>query len=206
LHDFLRHGEPRWLAGSAGHGDGDPACIRHDYTETEPVTRTTTTAAYGEQPISYAQFEVMTDAKRDAKMAELEDLSHKCKRANVPRYAGIASMVGGLALGLLVGNVANSATAGQAIVYTGLAAGAASYTLGFFAFGGSDCVAARNLYNSLDHSREVDWTSVQGQQYADEMKEAAAQFNASHGRRATLDMRDRPRKPPGQLVTPDWNK
>jgi hypothetical protein len=175
----------------AGHGDGDPACTRHDYTETEPVTRTTTTAAYGDQPISYAQFQVMTDAKRDEKLAELDELSHKCQRANIPRYAGIASMVGGLALGLLVGNVANSATAGQAIAYAGLIGGAASYTLGFFAFGGRDCVGARELYNNLDHSQQMSWTSVQGEQYADQMKAAAEQFNAGHGRRATLEMRDR---------------
>jgi len=173
----------------AGHGQGDPACTRTTYTQAEPVTRTTTTATYGDQPISYGQFVAMTDAKRPDKLVELDDLSHKCKRANVPRYIGIASMLGGLAAGLLVGNLAHDAGTGQAIAYVGIGAGAASYTLGFFAFGGAQCVAARNLYNHLDLTRENAWTSVQGKDYADEMKEAAAQFNASHGRHARLGMR-----------------
>jgi hypothetical protein len=173
----------------AGHADGDPACTRHDYTSAEPVTRTTTTAMYGDQPLNYAQFVVMTDNKHDQKLAELDDLAHKCKRANVPRYAGIAAMLGGLVAGLAVGAATHDSGAEQGVIYSGLAVGAASYTLGFFAFGGADCVRARNLYNHLDLSREMAWTSVQGTQYASEMKALAEQFNAMHGHRGGLGMR-----------------
>ena len=173
----------------AGHAEGDPACTRHDYTEAEPVTRTTTTATYGDQPISYGQFMVMTDEKRDQKLAELDALRHKCTRANIPRYAGIASMLGGLAAGVIVGNAVHDSGVGQGIAYAGMIAGAGSYTLGYFAFGGRDCVAASNLYEQLDMTREMEWSSVEGQKYADDMKQAATQFNASHGRRAKLGMR-----------------
>jgi hypothetical protein len=173
----------------AGHYHPDPLCTRSDYTEAEPVTRTTTTATYGDQPISYAQFVAMTDAKRGEKLAELDELEHKCHRANVPRYIGIVSMLGGLVAGAIVGEITHDST-GQIIAGAGLGVGATSYTLGYFAFGGNDCVAAREQYRELDLSEQMSWTSVQGRDYANEMRQAAAQFNAAHGQRAKLEMRD----------------
>ena len=169
----------------AGHADGDPLCTRHDYSVAEPVTRTTTTASYADQPITYAQFMVLTDAKRGDKLSELEDLSHVCRRANVPRYAGMGLMLGGLVAGMIVGG-----DVGKGIVYGGLGGGAASYTLGFFAFGGRQCVQARNLYNELDLSHAMSWNSVEGADYATEMRALAEQFNATHlHRTAALHMR-----------------
>src|SRR5690242_2476900 len=53
-----------------GHGQGDPACTVTTYTVAEPVTRTTSTASYADQPISFAQFKVMTDPKWNEKLAE----------------------------------------------------------------------------------------------------------------------------------------
>ena len=168
----------------SGHSAPDPLCTITRYEVAEPVTRTTTTASYADQPITFAQFKVLTDPKWNDKLAELDDLSHKCTRANVPRYAGIGFMVGGLVAGMIVGG-----DAGKAVAYTGLGAGAASYTLGFFAFGGKDCVRADNLYRELDLTREMEWTSVQGADYASEMKSLAEQFNASHAPRSAMRMR-----------------
>src|ERR1041385_8276584 len=42
-----------------GHGEGDPACVVTHYQSPEPVTRTHTSATYGGQPLTVAQFKVM---------------------------------------------------------------------------------------------------------------------------------------------------
>src|SRR5258706_2400047 len=110
----------------AGKGEGDPSCTITRYVVAEPVTRTTTTASYGTEPITYAQFKVMTDPHWDQKLADLDDLAHKCQRANVPRYAGLGLMLGGLVAGLVVGGATGSATAEQGVIYGGLGLGAAS--------------------------------------------------------------------------------
>jgi hypothetical protein len=167
-----------------GHAPGDPACTVTHYTVAEPVTRTTTTASYADEPISFAQFKVITDPKWNEKLTELDDLAVKCKRANVPRYAGLGFMLGGLVAGMIVGG-----DAGKGIAYGGFGAGTASYALGYFAFGGSDCVRAQNLYNELDLSQEMSWNSVQGAEYATEMKALARQFNAARGQRSAMRMR-----------------
>jgi hypothetical protein len=167
----------------------DSSCIRHDYTEAEPVTRTKTTAKYGDDPVSIAQFVVMTDDKRPAKLAELDGLSHRCTRANIPRYAGIAALVGGLVAGIAVAKGTGDDTLGQSIMYAGAGIGLASYGLGYFAFGGADCVRARHLYETLDVSRDVTTMSIQGAKSADGMKILAEKFNAVHGRHAKLGMR-----------------
>jgi hypothetical protein len=84
-------------------------------------------------------------------------------------------------------------SAGEAVATGGLVAGAGSYTLGFFAFGGADCVRARNLYNEMDLSRAMGWNSVQGTDYATEMKALAEQFNAAHGGGRSAAITPRPR-------------
>ena len=171
----------------AGHAEGSPACTITRYEASEPVTRTTTTASYGGEPITYGQFKVMTDPQYDKKLERLADLSHACKRANIPRYAGMGLMLGGLITGIAVGD-----TAGKAILYSGLGAGAASYTLGLFAFGGRQCNQARTIYNEVDMREESTWTSLQGRDYATEMQALADQFNSRvGGRTATRSMKIR---------------
>lgn len=174
-----------------GKSEGDPSCVVTKYTVAEPVVRTTTTASYGNAPISYAQFKVITDPHWDQKLTSLDDLAHKCQRANVPRYVGLGLMVGGLLAGYVVGAATGNSGAQAGIMYGGVGAGGLSYALGYFAFGGRDCVEARGLYNELDMSEAVSWNSVEGESYATEMKALADQFNATHrnGPSASLDMR-----------------
>lgn len=167
--------------------DGHPdQCATTTYTEAEPVTRTTTTATYNDQPITYAQFRVLTDPKWDEELAELDDLSHKCRRANIPRYAGMGLLAAGLIAGPLV-----KGDAGAALMYGGIGLGAGSYAVGYFAYGGRDCVRARALFEQLDMSQAMNWTSVQGADYATQMKALADQFNASHGHADTAALRMR---------------
>jgi hypothetical protein len=160
----------------AGHNAPDPACTITRYTVAEPVTRTKTTATLGEQALDFAQFKVITDPKWNDKLAELDDLSHKCTRANVPRYAGIGLMVGGLVTGMIVGG-----SAGKGIAYGGFIGGGVSYGVGYFAYGGRDCVRAAALYRELDLSRDTGLTIVEGADTAVEMKTLAEQFNATRG-------------------------
>src|SRR5690349_18965777 len=81
----------------AGHAEGDPACTRTTYEVAEPVTRTETTATYGAEPISYAQFKVLTDPDYDAKVARLDRMRERCQGANKPRWIGAGLMLGGAA-------------------------------------------------------------------------------------------------------------
>lgn len=157
-----------------GHTEGSPACTVTRYTVKEPVTRTHTTATYADQPISYAQFRVMTDPHYDQKLARLDDLSHKCKRANVPRYAGMGAFLAGLVAGPIVGG-----TTGQVIFWGGLAGGTTSYALGYFAFGGRDCNEARAIYRDVEVGDAIGTHTVTGADLAVEMQELAVRFNAA---------------------------
>lgn len=174
-----------------GKGEGDPSCVVTKYTVAEPVTRTTTTATYGDGPITYAQFRVLTDPHWDQKLAELDDLAHRCTRANIPRYVGLGLMVGGLIGSYIVGAATGSTGASQGTLWGGVVGGGASYTLGYFAFGGRQCNEARALFNELDMSGNLATNVVEGDSYAVEMKTLAEQFNATHrnGPSARLDMR-----------------
>ena len=169
----------------AGESDGGPNCTHTDIPISEPVTRVTTTASYGSEPITYAQFKVLTDPRWDEKLVQLEDLSHKCQRANTPRYVGISLMLGGLLAGLIVGGATGNASAEQGVIYGGLGAGAVAYGFGYFGFGGRQCVEARQLFDEMDMSQAMNWNTVEGADYETEMKTLAAQFNAAHGGRTT---------------------
>lgn len=169
-----------------GKSEGAPECTITRYSVKEPVTRTHTTATYNDTPISYAQFHVMTDPQYEQKLSRLDDLAHKCKRANVPRYAGMGLLLGGVIAGPLMGG-----TPGQIVMWGGIAGGVASYALGYFAFGGRDCNEARGIYNDVNVADSINTTTVQGSAIAAEMAELAAQFNAQHGSRNASAMQMR---------------
>lgn len=149
-------------------------CSVTRYTETEPVTRTTTRASYAGVPINYGQFRTMTDPYYDAKLTTLADLSRRCQRANVPRYLGMGLVVAGLVAGAAVGG-----DTGATIMYAGAGAGAASYGLGYLVLGGRDCETAATLYRELDMTQAMQYDTVEGARRAAEMQALAEQFNAA---------------------------
>ena len=159
-----------------GHVEGSPACLVTTYQVREPVTRTASTAAYGDLPLSYAQFLILTNPHRDAQLAELRRRSHVCSLANVPRWIGLGLSVGGLvAIGIGAGKNIKPAT------YSGIGAvggGIVSYGLGYFAFGGNQCGPARQLYRELEVGDVATKTTVYGEVTAQQMRELAARFNA----------------------------
>lgn len=172
----------------AGHAEGSPACTRTTYEVAEPVTRTETTATYGAEPISYAQFKVLTDPDYDAKVARLDRLRERCQGANKPRWLGAGLMIGGA-----VGWIASAYGKVFAQVGTGmLIGGGASYAFGYYGYGGKACNEARTLFNDIDYSEESEWKSVFGADTAAEMKRLAEQFNTGGARR-----------PPGESLSFD---
>jgi hypothetical protein len=164
-------------------------CTITSYTVKEPVTRVHSTATYGEQPISYAQFKVMTDPQYDDKLSRLEGLSHRCKRANVPRYVGLGLMLGSLIAAPIVGKATDSTAASQGTLWGMLGAGGASFALGYFSFGGRDCNEANGIYRDVNVAGYVDTTTVTGGDAAAEMAALADRFNASQSRQSAMRMR-----------------
>lgn len=168
----------------------DGTCINTEYTTTEPVTHTNTSATYNDQPISYAQFVVMTDPKWDEKLAELDDLAKRCRRANIPRYIGIGLFAAGLAGGIIA-NAAGAPSAAYGVMYGAAGLGAVSYATGYYGFGGRQCVEARAMFNEMNLAGAMTANTVGGAERAVEMQTLAEQFNAAHRRSARLDMRGR---------------
>lgn len=178
-----------------GVAEGDPSCTVTRYNVTEPVTRTYSAATYGDQPINYAQFKVMTDPHYQEKVDAVADLGHKCQRANTPRYIGLAM----LGVGLLVGPIVaaeGGGTVGTAMTYGGLIGGGVAYGAGYFAFGGRDCNQARAIFNSIDYAAAMGWNTVEGADVATEMQALAGQFNATHVRATAAASSDEPAAPP----------
>jgi hypothetical protein len=178
-----------------GKSEGDPSCTVTRYNVTEPVTHTTSAAAYGNEAINYAQFKVMTDPHYQEKVEAVGDLGHKCQRANVPRYIGLGMLAAGLLVGPII-SAEGGGGVGTAVTYGGLLGGGVSYAAGYFAFGGRDCVEARQIYNSIDYSAAMSWNTVEGADVATEMQALAGQFNATHAGAPTAAQNDTPPEPP----------
>ncbi|HEY5923407.1 MAG TPA: hypothetical protein VIV11_17125 [Kofleriaceae bacterium] len=173
----------------AGHAPGSQACTVTRYSVKEPVTRTHSTVSYADQPISYAQFQVMTDPQYDQKLSRLEALSHTCKRANVPRYVGMGLMLGSLIAAPIVGKATDSTGASQGTLWGMLGVGGASFALGYFSFGGRDCNEARGIYNDVNVAGDLNTHTVTGGGIAVEMQELAARFNANQSQSSAMRMR-----------------
>ncbi|MBS1117919.1 MAG: hypothetical protein H6Q90_147 [Deltaproteobacteria bacterium] len=157
----------------AGHGEGDPLCTYTTYEVAEPVTRTETAATYGADPISYAQFKVLTDPDYDTKVARLDAMRARCRGANKPRVLGMLLMLGGA--GAIMASAYGKIFAQIGVVSVG--AGGISYAFGYYGYGGRTCNEARDLYRGLDLTEAIGWKSVWGAEHADEMKRLAKQFN-----------------------------
>lgn len=166
-------------------------CTVTKYTVKEPVTRTYSTMSYGEEPISYAQFKVLTDPQYDEKVSRLDGLSHRCQRANVPRYVGLGLMLGSLLVSPIVGKATDSTAASQGALWGMLGAGSASFAAGYFAFGGRDCNIARAIYNDVNVEGYVGTTTITGGDAAAEMAALAERFNATQVRSSSSAMRMR---------------
>jgi len=160
-------------------------CTVTNYTVNEPVTRVHSTMSYADEPISYGQFKVMTDPQYDAKLSRLDDLSHKCTRANVPRYVGLGLMVGSLVASVIVGKATDSTGASQATLWGMMGAGGASFGLGYFAFGGRDCNEAKAIYMDVNVEGYTGTNTIEGGDAAAEMAALADRFNAMQTRQTS---------------------
>lgn len=160
-------------------------CTVTKYTVNEPVTRVHSTMSYADEPISYAQFKVMTDPQYDDKLSRLDGLSHRCQRANVPRYVGLGLMLGSLLAAPIVGKATDSTAASQGTLWGMLGAGSVSFGLGYFSFGGRDCNEARGIYNDINVEGYTQTTTITGGDAAAEMAALADRFNAMQTRQTS---------------------
>jgi hypothetical protein len=149
-----------------------PVCSTQTYTVAEPVTRTTFRASYGGESISAGQFLTMTDPDYDAKLSRFDRLVTNCKRANIPRYIGIGS--------LLVAALLSKAESTVGIVTrrVGLIGGTSSYALGYIFLGGRDCVKAEELHRSINFAPLASQNEIEGAHNAQGIAELVEKFNS----------------------------
>jgi hypothetical protein len=155
-----------------------PKCTVTTREVITPVTKTITTATLGPDAINHAQFRVLTDPGYKNKVARLDELRSRCKRADAPRWIGMTLMLGGL-----VTTLVGSGKEDPIIASVGggaFAAGIGSYFIGYYRFNGADCNRARSLYNEIDLRSELGQQEVPGAAQASEMKILANEFNHRH--------------------------
>ena len=150
---------------------GAAGCTVTHYSETERVKQTKTTASYGDTPITYAQFKVLTDPDYNAKLVALERARSRCNGGSLPRWAGIGLAVAGL----IVASSSDRTT--KILGFAGMGAGAATYTFGYIRYAGP-CNQANDLYYQVDFSQDIDRRVVEGDDRAHEMQALSEQFNA----------------------------
>lgn len=175
--DAIEKQEKKSYTCPQGHVPGSQACLVTTYWEDVPVVHWEAEATYADNKLSLAEFVALTDPKWNENMTKLNDYRDSCQGANVPRYIGIALLLGGL-VGMGVGAALKDKDTGAAVVYGSIGAiggGLGSYTLGYFAFGGNKCSPATQIYNSIPSTKE---TKVHTKGEVDEMKKAAKEFNA----------------------------
>lgn len=165
-----------------GHTTGSQSCVKTTYTVKEPVTRTVSTATVGGTPIDYAQFQVISNPNYEEDLVRLADHSEACQEANLPRYIGMGMAIAGVVAYSIGASKSNSAVTNVGLV--GLAGGAASYTAGYFAFGGNRCVQAAGLHRQINYALHNGQTEVHGAATGLEMKTLADQFNQRQNRAA----------------------
>jgi len=155
-----------------------PKCTVTTREVTEPETQVVTTATYGAEAISYAQFRVLTEPDFTAKRARLDVLRERCRPASGPRWIGSSLLLTGLVTSIVGGTMKEpvvTASGGGAF-----AAGIGTLLLGYYKFGGEDCNRAWSLYEDLDLVDEAKQMEVPGQSAANEMAVLVQQFNARH--------------------------
>ncbi len=161
-----------------GKGASDPSCTTTEYSAREPVTRTHTTASYGGVNLNLAQFAVLTDPDYDKKLVRLEGHSAACKRATVPRWVAGAMLLGGIAASAWLPDGLNRVGAAA-----GFGGAAASYTMGYWVFGGIRCNQAWPIYKEIGLKEEIKRDVAIGEGKAAAMKERAREYNRSQKQR-----------------------
>jgi hypothetical protein len=168
-----------------GHSSGSADCVKTTYTVKEPVTRTVSTATVGGTPIDYAQFQVISNPHYEEDLVTLADHSEACQEANLPRYIGMGLAIAGVVAYSIGASNGNGVVTKVGVA--GLAGGAASYTAGYFAFGGNRCVEAAGLHRQINYALHNGQTEVHGSVTGLEMKTLADKFNQRQNRSASTD-------------------
>lgn len=106
--------------------------------------------SYDGKPVTYGQVRALVDPSFQGKLAEHRDNVRKCRRANVPRYIGYASVVAGIGLLSYGGVLFKDKPELQMVTsYGAMGVGALSYATGYLFFGGRACSDANEMYEQL---------------------------------------------------------
>lgn len=106
--------------------------------------------SYNGQPITYGQARTLVDPSFRGKLAEHRSKVSTCRRANIPRYLGYASVAVGIGM-LSYGSVLfkDKPELHLAASYGAMGVGALSYGTGYLFLGGRACTQANEMYEQL---------------------------------------------------------
>ena len=152
-------------------------CVTTKYQVSEPVVYTFSSMHYAGKPVSYADFMLITDTKREEHLAKLDENRNACERANIPRWVGIGMVAAGV-----IATGAAYFTREPALTYVGLGTmggGGVSYGVGYFAFGGQKCNEAAAQHRELEVADKKDVLEVPGSDTAADLRRRALEFNAN---------------------------
>ncbi len=152
-------------------------CVVTKYQVSEPVVYTYSSMQYAHKPVSYADFMLITDTKREEHLAKLDENRNACERANIPRWIGIGMVAAGV-----IATGAAYFTREPALTYAGLGSmggGGVSYGVGYFAFGGQKCNEAAAQHRELEVADKKDVMEVSGSDTAADLRRRALEFNAN---------------------------
>lgn len=104
---------------------------------------------YGGEPKTYGEYRAVVDPKWTATLDHYDDLHRRCQRANIPKYLGIATLVGGFAFALWGANLIGEGKEDlqRTVQYTAIGAGALIFGAGYAFFGGRACNEAKRMWD-----------------------------------------------------------
>lgn len=147
--------------------------------------RTSIHFVYGGEPVTYTQYRAIVDPQWNATLDRYESLYKKCRRANIPKYAAIGMIVGGLAFGLYGHAIVGEDNEGlsRGIMYGAMGAGALTYFSGWAFFGGRACNEAGRMWDGanpwLEYHDEMDIPDFDETRI--ELRQLTQQFNEKFG-------------------------
>ena len=139
---------------------------------------------YGDTSLTYHQVRTLTDPKWQGKIDEYGRLVSSCKRANVPRYIGYASMVAGIGVqtyGFLL--LKDRPELIAPVGYGLMGFGGVSYLTGWALLGGRSCDKANEMWADM-HLGKADETAIYNDELISEIGEVILKFNKDQQRLA----------------------
>lgn len=140
--------------------------------------------SYGDTSLTYHQVRTLTDPTWQKKIDEHAAEVRRCRRANVPRYIGYASVVAGLGVqtyGFLL--LKDRPELIAPVGYGLMGFGGVSYLTGWAFLGGRSCNRANEMWEEM-HLGKANDTSIYSDELIGELGEIILKFNKDQQRLA----------------------